>query len=202
MIYPRILAAIFVATLAAAGSAHAATVNYTGTDYMVGTVADGQSGKVSTTLIGTTVHDFISGYLPSDSEIVFTYTAKAPLTAGTDLYAYGKQGSHSSTATAEVTSGGGTSSSSSSNSSIIVASAFLTGSKTGTTTIINNSSTSAFFISMLESASKYGGLVVAYTVSSLAAVPLPAALPMFALVLVAMVAFGYKQKARARSIVG
>ncbi|MDE1900881.1 MAG: hypothetical protein KGI37_04445 [Alphaproteobacteria bacterium] len=195
----RLCAVALIAAFAFGGVARASTVDYTGTQYDAGTVSAGQSGTISTTTStqnGITMHDLLSGYLPADSEIIFTYTLPSTLQADTSLYAYAAQGQHNASATATVTQGHGSSVSSSSNSLIVLASANFDSKKSGTTTIINNSSTAAFFSSVLESAANYKNLIVTYTVQSLAAVPLPGSMVLFAAALVALFGFAYRQKAR------
>ncbi len=228
MKYVRELTAGF-AVLLIAGSAHAATVDLSGTNDNLGLVSYGQTGTIDNLITLPTGNrtayllGAAFGELPPDSEITFSYTF---------LHGAGSHGNLISTGTYDQTIGTRHYSSFSSSNgngnysyftdsasahpnhhvaapSPVLATAHMGGNERhGNTTITNLSgvdvSFGSYFISFFQSlfggGRGLGDVIVTYQVSGdPSALPLPGALPMFGAGLLALTGFAWAKKARKKS---
>jgi hypothetical protein len=211
----RTLTIIF-GVVAGMSSAHAANVDYT--DHL-GKVTDTTSSVVLTTLnfLGGKGEADVTGRLPADTEIVFTYTFTPSAANGlhsTSLdtstvisgfsdydFTLGHGKHHTEYSGAAYGNSSGTDWSHGeferrgadhhSDSLVTVLANINPTTGIGTTTIINNSSSTAYFSSLIDAFKRlYGNVTVSYAVS---AVPLPGALPLFASALVGVFFLGRRK---------
>jgi hypothetical protein len=202
-------AAVLLTGLMAAGVSQASVIDFDGSMADLGTVAAGQTGVITNNFSGSPAGSFEFGtgsdygFLPTDTAITFTYTY-SNMAAGSlnayDSYHYTSggsvfSGSSSGTSSQAPVSVGYTNGAAS--APLVLAAANLNSALTaGSTSFVNTSSGLAQFQSAFAGLFNSTGRVVSvsYTVS---AVPLPAALPMFATVLAGLAAFAAYRKRRA-----
>lgn len=194
--------AVSSAMLLGAGTASAATVNYNGSNVSMGTVQVGQSGSVSAVNAGGLIINSISGGLPSNSMITFTYNFSGNVLSGllgsAAEYSYNLGGNNYYGNALSLQPSSGTISygmvNGATSNSLVIASAQIDfATNTASTIITNNSSGLADYASIFTGLMIGGNtLDIAYSVS---AVPLPAALPLFGAGLGALAGFGaWKRK--------
>ncbi|MBY0407629.1 MAG: hypothetical protein K2Q01_08045 [Rickettsiales bacterium] len=204
----KFLIAAGLASLLYTSPAAAFVVNYTGTNKNMGTVAAGQTGTLNNNFTSVTIPftgglrfrtSFAYGLLPAYSKITFTYSlANLQSTTGLNtgaLYNYelgGDDYAGVAFANRTVNTAVGTINGSAA-APLVFASANLTG-NTATTSILNTSAGFAAFETFFSGFLR-GSPNLTYAVS---AVPLPAALPMFAAALAGM--FGFARKRRVRAV--
>lgn len=208
----------FVAAAAfavAASSANATVVNFSGSSVNMGTVEIGQTGTITDlyqtlfTLPPNVVGGGnVFGFLPSNAKIVFSYTftglkdgvlldySSYNYNSGGDVYA-GSATGHSQDGNAASGTINGIAS-----APLVFANANLTvvdpGTSTGTTTIINTSGAFAQFESLFFGLLSLSPLGVGSATYAVSAVPLPAALPMFAAALACL--FGFSRARRKKAL--
>ncbi len=184
--------------------AAAAVVNYSGTDYDMGLAVAGNEGFIQTETSGT-AFDKISGVLPTQTKITFTYTTAHPyyylsreslvsngsFTIGSDSYSFfGDAGS------SRIIKGGKPVSSVEGFSFESVRYVDTrTGGSTWVNVITNLTGADVNFLTRLSSLLAPSGVLSSgyYKVESIAPVPLPAALPLFGMGL-AGIAAAYRRK--------
>ena len=202
--YPVLVASLLALSLTSLSSAaYANVVNFTGSDVNMGSVAIGQTGTVSDfySVINNNlgfapppyiVSGVIFGTLPTMSKITFSYTLPGrTLLLGSVLTSNGSYGPNSyNGAYGYGTYSGDSSANSSTN----------LGGTSGTTGIQNNNtfaSVTTTFASLFQGA--FSGAPVGGSLTyRVAAIPLPASLPAFALGLLGL--FGFNRFKRAREI--
>ncbi len=184
-----------------ANNASAAIVDYSGGDVNMGNVVVGQSGTITGDSLGALIVNNISGALPNNSMITFTYNFAGNLLGGILAsgaeYSYNVGADNFSGSTLSINPMGlqysfGTTNGTSS-AALAMASAQIDFTANTATAIITNDSAG-----LLDFASFFTGLVigdnnlsVAYSVSS---VPLPAALPLFGLGLTAFAGYSIRKR--------
>lgn len=197
-------AAVALGLAFTAGSASAATVNYSGSIINMGAVSIGQDGVIDADHDGNLIVNNITGTLPAGSMISFSYNFAGDLQLGL----LGESGSYSYTSGGHTYAGqalafsplGGSlavgSVDGSPSTALVFASAQLDFVANTATAVIKN-----FSSGVVNYASLFMGLVggnkdlqISYQVS---AVPLPAALPLFGAGLGALVFGSRKRKAKA-----
>ncbi len=183
--------------------AAALTVDYNGPFVTMGSPLQiGQEGTITGSLkLGNTVLNTITGYLPENTMIEFTYTFKGKLTpatflAGTGSYSYDVGGDYyegmaGALANPEVSFSTGSVNGNPS-AALAMVSAQITGLNTATVVIKNFSAGvldfATLFFGTLKGSKKFE---ISYVVS---AVPVPAALPMFGIGLMALTGYGARKK--------
>ncbi len=196
----------FLLIAAATGATRAATVDFTGNNYNMGLVADGQTGVIKTTSFP--LYNFVTGLLPSETQITFSYAFRggvgqkgklgALATYLDDGYRYtiGSDGSKIKTNLLK----GVIANVSGADLPVTIATDFYVDPNDkkksyGTITIVNMSAVTANFASFFKSfiPFKKGHIEVTYAVS---AVPLPAALPLFGIGLAGLAGFARSRKRR------
>ena len=204
----RLLAgtAILAGAVFSAGPSQASVIDFSGPMTNMGTVASGQTGTISNNFMGTTSGPYLFGtgsdygFLPSDSEITFTYTFSnltAAVMNGYDSYQY-TTGPSTFSGSSAASSGSPTTSVGYTNMAVsaplVLAAANVSSDLTqGTASFVNNSAGVSQFQTTFAGLFSNGGHLVSvnYAVSS---VPLPAALPLFATVLVGMAGFAFMRR--------
>ncbi len=189
--------------LMSANVASAATVDYSGFNINMGTVEIGQTGTIDAAHFGNVIVNKISGALPANSMITFTYDFAGDLLIGllgtAAGYSYDEAGTSFGGLSFSMDPPGFSVSSGtedgSSSTALAVASAQIDfGADTATVIIKNFSSGVANYLNV------FAGLVngnkdlqIAYNVS---AVPVPAALPLFGAGIAALTGFGARRRKR------
>ncbi len=174
--------------LLTSGVAQASTVNYTGDNVNMNTVAVGQSGTITDNMTGGSNINVAQGTIAPDSYILFSYN----LTGATGTPSLTSQGSYDYKSQKKTFSGTAYATSSGISVQAALAQAFanitvsLTGT-TGTAEIINNSASMVSFLVELTGFFPKG---FSY---NYAAVPLPASLQLF-LAGLAVLAIGMSRK--------
>lgn len=196
--------AVSSALLFASGTSHASIIaNFSGSDVDMGTVAVGQTGVISADSFSGLIINRISGMLPADSLITFSYeftgnVLSGILASGAE-YQYMQDGVSFYGNAIAIEPGASTSYATVDgvvSSSLVLASSQVDfANNTAQAIITNNASDFADFSSV------FAGLVIgddtveiAYSVS---AVPIPAALPLFGAGLGALAGFGAWRKRKA-----
>lgn len=189
------------AFLAFSGTAQAATiVDYTGNDVDMGYLSLGQSGTITNNQKFSSFLNSVSGYIPSNSMITFTYTLSGNAlntvltnfasyfyeTAAGDLYAGGAYANAPGSSGAIGTVNGGVS------SPLVLIFANLVDSTHGSVVIKNYSADVANFVAMIAGFMASSGVVSAYY--EVSSIPLPAALSMFGLGIAAVAGLGLRKK--------
>ena len=177
---------------------------FTGNNVNMGTVSAGDSGVIGNIgSVGRTIISQISGTLPANTLITFTYDFSGDLDFGflsaTGSYSY-TDGPNSFTGFASGTNSTGSNSAGFVNGSPSTALAVSSAqvdftNNTATAIIQNNSSGAVSFLDLfvgLVTGSR--NLEISYNVS---AVPLPAALPLFGAAIAGLMGFSYRRKKQA-----
>jgi hypothetical protein len=188
----------------ASSPASAVVVDYSGFNINMGNVAIGQTGTIDADHLGNLIVNRITGTLPSNSMITFSYNFAGDIDWGALLsgvgYSYTDAGHNYAGYSIEIPPGPVSFSYGEvdgfPSTALAVASAQIDFSNNKASVIIKNfSSGVANYVSLfLGSVLRNQDLEIAYAVS---AVPLPAALPMFALGLGALVGLGARRKRKA-----
>jgi len=206
---------VMFTTVVASGFAQAAEVDFTGANTDMGTVVAGQFGTLNDNYIVTPLggHPPINfdssnafGILPNDTEIIFSYHLPSLLHSDAELsssYSY-LQGLNTVTGEADATSVNPFQTSS---TTLAFASAFIESSK-GKTIIENVSGDMLDFTSFFSGLLHQGNVNLTYVVDSISGVgvtgggggpvpldptPLPAALPMFGVILAGLFGLGRRR---------